>query len=112
MNFQTSITTCLTKYVTFSGRASRSEYWWFVLFNLIVGFVAAMLSTTLQAVVGLALFLPSLAVAIRRLHDSGRCGWWYLIIFIPLIGLFVLLYWLIIEGTKGANEYGPDSVSA
>lgn len=111
MNFQTSITTCLSKYATFSGRASRSEYWWFILFNFIIGLIAAIFSTTLQGVVVLALFLPTLAAAIRRLHDSGRCGWWNLIIFIPFIGFFVLLYWLIIEGTKGPNEYGPDSVS-
>jgi uncharacterized membrane protein YhaH (DUF805 family) len=106
MNYFTAIKTCLTKYATFNGRASRSEYWWFILFNAIVQTLAAAISQDIFAIVGLALLLPVLAVTVRRLHDLDHSGWWYLIIFLPAIGILVLLFWMVTEGTNGPNQYG------
>lgn len=106
MNFQQSITTCLSKYIDIKGRASRSEYWWFFLFCLIVNTVAMLIGPKIQMITYLILFLPSLTVLIRRLHDTDRTGWWVLILLIPIIGILVILYFMIIEGTKGPNRFG------
>lgn len=108
-------------YVDFDGRASRKEYWMFVAFYLaiyiglsivsgIFGAVSdalALLVSLLVMLFGLAIILPSLGIAVRRLHDTGRSGWFILLGLIPLVGL-VLLYFMILEGDKGPNEYGPD----
>ena len=111
MNFTTAVKTCFRKYVDWNGRALRSEYWYFYLF-VILGVIA---TSILDAATGLFIFtglfylailLPMLFVTVRRLHDVGRSGWWMLISLIPLAGL-ILLYWMIIEGDKGDNEYGP-----
>ena len=114
MTFQDSITKCFSNYANLQGRASRSEYWWFYLFSNLVNFVVVF-STTLSmgveagdiigTMVGLVLFLPSLAVFARRLHDRNRSGWWILVAF-TIIGLIPLFYWLVSEGSKEANEYG------
>lgn len=107
MNFADSIQTCvINKYMDFNGRASRSEYWWFFLFCIILAIVSILVGRILYYVVAIALFIPSLAVAIRRLHDTDKSGWWFLITFIPVIGPLVLLYFYIIEGTKGPNRFG------
>ena len=92
MNFTQAVTTCLTKYVTFSGRASRPEFWWFFLFQLVVSLVLSMVSETLSGLAALLLLLPSLAVGARRLHDIGRTGWWQLLLFTG-IGFLLLLFW-------------------
>ncbi len=107
MQFQDSIKTCLNKYATFSGRASRSEYWWFVLFNFIAQVVAAILSENLSYAVAVALLLPGIAVGVRRLHDRDKSGWWMLLIFIPLIGSIVLLVWYCQKGSESDNRFGP-----
>jgi uncharacterized membrane protein YhaH (DUF805 family) len=120
MDFQTAIRTCLDKYATFSGRAHRPEYWWFVLFALIVQAIAAMLDSALlghsgngggpiSGVASLALLLPSLAVGARRLHDIGRSGWWLLIGLIPIIGTLILIWWLTRPAldTPEAERFGP-----
>ncbi|MBX3655621.1 MAG: DUF805 domain-containing protein [Ramlibacter sp.] len=91
MNFGQSISTCLSKYAIFSGRASRPEYWWFFLFQVLVSVAAGMISDKLSGLVSLGLLLPSLAVGARRLHDIGRSGWWQLLL-LTGIGFFVLLY--------------------
>ena len=118
---------CLTtKYATFSGRASRKEYWGFVLFYmsfLVVSVIilgatgggewAIWISSILSLLLGiLSLFLviPSLAVYIRRLHDTDHSAWWVFIGFIPIIGAIVLLSFLIIKGTEGTNRFGPDTL--
>jgi uncharacterized membrane protein YhaH (DUF805 family) len=110
----------LKKYAVFDGRARRKEYWFFVLFNLIVALVLAFLDGmigtfdaetgygVLSGVYMLAVIIPGIAVTIRRLHDSDRSGWWWLICFIPLIGAIVLIVFMIIDGTAGQNQYGPD----
>jgi uncharacterized membrane protein YhaH (DUF805 family) len=112
MDFMTAVKTCFSKYVDWNGRALRSEYWWWVLFVVIVSIVLAIVDMALgiQALgplFSLATLLPGLFVGVRRLHDGGRSGWWMLIVIVPLIGVLVLLYWLIIEGEKSDNKYGP-----
>ena len=110
----------LKNYVGFNGRARRKEYWMFTLFNLIVLVLAAVLDNILglrfsnddffgpiYMLYALAVFLPSLAVGIRRLHDTDRSGWWMLLCFIPLLGLGVLVF-LCLDGTRGPNRFGPD----
>ena len=106
MNFMDAVKTCLTKYASFSGRATRSEYWWFILFVAILQGITIPLNEIIQAIVILALLLPTLAVAVRRLHDINRSGWWYFIVFLPLFGVLALIYWFVCEGTQGANDYG------
>ena len=115
MSFQEAVSTVLTKkYADFSGRARRSEYWWFVLAYALVVLVVDVLAiasgsrlfTFLLLVVILAVFLPSLAVTVRRLHDTNRSGWWVLLGFIPLGG-FVILYFTILDSDAGTNQYGP-----
>ena len=124
MDFKTSVRTCLSNYATFSGRAARPEFWWFALFNVLMHIIASVLDRTLFGVrdmhmaaadggmafnyqpaligglVSLALLLPSLAVAARRLHDIDRSGWW------PVIGWLILLYWYVQAGTQGSNRFG------
>ncbi len=112
MTFAESVSTVLSKYVDFSGRASRSEFWWFTLFNFLLNVVASvidlMMNTEFVSIVAsLALLLPALGVAVRRLHDVDRSGWWILITLIPLIGIIVLIVWYASEGTRGDNRFGP-----
>ncbi|XAH22683.1 DUF805 domain-containing protein [Xylophilus sp. GW821-FHT01B05] len=107
MNFGQAISVCLQKkYVDFSGRASRSEFWWFFLFQLLALLVASLIHQFVYFVVALGLFLPAISVSVRRLHDVGRSGWWLLLHFVPLIGSLVLLYWAVQPSQPGANEFG------
>ena len=106
MNFSTSITTCFSKFATFSGRATRSEFWWFYLFTLLIGWFAQMaVGAGIAGVVSLVFFLPLLAASVRRLHDIGRTGWWILIAF-TLIGIIVLIVFYATDSEKAANKYG------
>jgi len=100
------------KYAKFDGRARRSEYWYFVLFNVLVsigiGIIGTFLDTTfLSGVYSLAVLIPGIAVAVRRLHDTGRSGFWIAIGLIPIVGLIVLLVFFV-EDSKPANQYGPN----
>lgn len=115
MEFTESIKRNLTTsaYAQFSGRASRSEYWWFILFsflaNIGTGVIDLALGSQIQVVgtlVGLALLIPGFALIARRMHDTGRSGWWFLIVFTG-IGFFVYLYWSAKSGEKRPNKYGP-----
>jgi uncharacterized membrane protein YhaH (DUF805 family) len=120
MSFTTAIRSVLSQYVGFGERARRSEYWWFVLFTVLVGIVTAILDSVLgtdfegsagangvlSLIANLILLLPSLAVTVRRLHDTDRSGWWILIAVIPLIGAIVLLVFLVQDGTPGPNRFG------
>lgn len=113
MGFQDAIKVCFAKYVDFNGRARRSEYWYFVLFNFIVSLVAGFIDGALGLgflglVAGLALLLPGIAVSIRRLHDIGKSGWWVLIALIPLVGWIILIVFACQAGTAGSNAYGED----
>ncbi len=95
MDFQTAIKVCFSKYVDFSGRASRPEFWWFALFIFLGSIVLSLVSNTLSGIFGLATLLPSLAAGARRLHDIGRSGWWLLLSFIPVIGTIVLIVFFV-----------------
>jgi len=107
MDFGQAIKTCFNKYATFTGRAGRSEFWWFVLFNLLATGAASIVGQRLESLVSLALLLPSLAVGARRLHDIGKSGWFQLLWAIPLIGWAILVYWAIQKSDPAANDYGP-----
>lgn len=103
----------LRQYVDFAGRARRKEYWMFTLVSVIISLVLAILDNVLRIgilglVYSLAVLLPSLAVGVRRLHDTGRSGWWLLLSLIPLIGAIVLVVFFATEGERQPNAYGPD----
>lgn len=135
MGFFDAVETCLRKYAVFRGRAPRSEYWWFTLFILIIYatflmFIApeqihrmALLKATgvmppqraahsllglVFDLVELGLFLPSLGVIVRRLHDLDKSGWWYFFVIVPLVGPIMMLVWLCKRGTNGGNRFGND----
>ena len=113
MDFVSSVRRNMTTaaYAQFDGRASRSEYWWFYLFTVLAGVAADTIGDTVGNIASLALFLPSLALAARRLHDTGRSGWWFLLI-LTVIGIPVVLYWLVKASDAGANKYGEGSARA
>ena len=101
----------LRKYAVFTGRSRRSEYWYFVLFNVIISIALSffgVVGNILGFIYGLAVFIPSIAVSIRRLHDTGRSGWWLFIVLIPLVGAIIFIVWLATDGTPGSNTYGPN----
>ena len=109
MEFGQAISACFSKYATFSGRASRPEFWWFFLFQVLASLAASMVGDWLNGVVVLALSLPGLAVGTRRLHDIGRTGWWQLIM-LTGIGYFLLMYWWAQPAAESAVKY--DAASA
>ena len=104
----------LRKYADFSGRARRKEYWMFALISLVIGVVLALLSSyssvagLFSGVYSLAILVPSLAVGVRRLHDTDRSGWTLLLALIPLVGAVIVIVFLCQEGEEGGNEYGLD----
>jgi len=106
----------LKKYAEFNGRARRMEYWMFALFNFIIAIVLNVLTTiigepvliAIPALYSLFVLIPGLAVTIRRLHDTGRSGWWILIVLVPVIGGLVLLVFMFLDSDAGDNEYGPN----
>lgn len=118
LGFSEAISMVFHKYATFKGRARRSEYWWFYLFFVIVGTVAIGSDSALgikfqgayygpiYIIAMLALFLPNLAVSVRRFHDIGKSGWNYLFTLIPLIGDIILIVWFCHDSDKSENEYG------
>lgn len=131
MTFTESIKTVYGKYATFTGRSRRPEYWWWALYMVLGGIVIAMIESRLGLGMGymgmgggavsagyeggpltvvwsLANLLPGLGVAVRRLHDTDRSGWWLLIALIPVIGVLVLLYFMASVGTSGENRFGAE----
>lgn len=100
----------IKQYALFEGRATRTEYWMFILFYMIFYIVLAVIDTVLETFIlttiySLALLLPSISVAARRLHDTGRTGWWQLLVFLPLIGVIILIVFLA-QDSHDENEYG------
>ena len=110
----------LKKYAVCAGRARRKEFWFFVLFNTLIAVALAMIDMftgTFDEDVGLgllsglytvAVILPSIAVTVRRLHDTDRSGWWYLLVFVPLIGGLVILVFMLLDSTPGSNRFGSN----
>ena len=113
MGFGQAISTGFGKYFNFSDRACRSEFWYWSLFTLVVGFATSLIDSQLNTqfislVFNLATFIPSLAISVRRLHDNDASGWWLLLGLIPIIGTIGLLIWFPARGTDGPNRFGPD----
>ena len=114
--FAAAVRTCLNNYATFQGRAARPEFWFFVLFNVLAGTALSVVDSMLfglangvsplSSLYSLAAFIPGLAVGARRLHDTDRSGWWQLIMFVPLVGLVVLIVFYCQRGTQGHNRFG------
>lgn len=112
----------ISRFVQFSGRASRAEYWYFFLavflLNIVLALVGLIFSDSvlgdlielLSSLLLLFVLIPSISIGVRRLHDVNRSGWWYLLIFVPLVGPLVLLYWAIQAGDAGGNAYGDPEV--
>lgn len=119
MDFQTAVRTCFSKYADFTGRARRAEFWWFALFGLLGNLIFGVVDTALfgadvsilGSLFSLAILLPNLAVGARRLHDTDRSGWWQLLVFIPVIGILVLIWWWTRPGDTGPNRFGPDPIA-
>jgi uncharacterized membrane protein YhaH (DUF805 family) len=104
MKIQESIQTCMTRqYLDFSGKASRSEFWWFILFLFVANAVLGMVSHTIAYLFALATLLPYFAVGTRRLRDTGRSPWWWLIGLVPLVGAIVLIVFWVQEGDTPAT---------
>ena len=127
MNFTQSITTCMSKYATFSGTASRSEYWWFVLFVTLVGYASNITDSLVYGplyeyewgdpdtpfhlntfIWALAVIIPGFAAGSRRLHDIGKSGWWQLL-YITIIGIIPLTFWLAQDTKNKDNQFKPKS---
>lgn len=123
-----AVATDFSKYVTFSGRARRAEYWWWILFYFVAfilgtmvdlyffgttvttdaGFSSSTSFAPVTVALALVLFLPTLAVTVRRLHDTNRSGWWMLISLVPIVGPILMIVWCASAGTRGGNRFGPD----
>ena len=119
MQFQDAIQSGFRNYVGFSGRAPRSEFWYWELFAVLAAIVAAILDSgffpysdvsPITAVTSIVLFLPGLAMAVRRLHDIDRTGWWVLLA-LTIIGAILLIVWACFKGTSGPNRFGPDPLA-
>lgn len=112
-NFSNSVSLCFKKYAVFSGRAPRAEFWYFALFTIVISVIlnaasfALNMGAILSSVFSLVIFLPSLSVAVRRLHDLDRSGWWYWILLVPVIGFILLIVWFCRKGEPAPNQYGP-----
>ena len=117
MDFQTSIKTCFNKFAVFSGRASRSEFWFFVLFGCLGGIITVIIDVMIlgypyeengpiNLIFSVALIIPSISVAARRLHDINKSGWWQLL-WITIIGGILLIIWHATEGENKKNKFGP-----
>ncbi|HIP18667.1 MAG TPA: DUF805 domain-containing protein [Sulfurovum sp.] len=120
------IETIKNRYAKFDGRASRSEYWFYTLFYLIIAIAVGMVDTAvvnpmlgiapeqaaqggiLQFILALALLVPSIAIGVRRLHDTGKSGWWLLIGLIPIVGALVLIFFYVTDSQAGSNMYGEN----
>jgi len=114
MGFSEAVKSVFSKYATITGRACRSEYWYFTLFYIIVYFVLALITAIipflviLSIVFAIGMIIPSITVSIRRLHDRNQSGWWLLVGLIPMIGGIILFIWFVMRGTDGPNDFGDD----
>jgi len=119
MGFVEAIQSGLNNYANFSGRACRSELWFWILFQLLAIIVSSIVSGILAAIIGnagwiiygiviIGLILPTLAVEIRRLHDLDKSGWWFFITLVPFVGGIILIIFFCTEGTPGPNRFGSN----
>lgn len=114
MDFKEAYISCWKKFADFSGRSRRLEYWTFFLANFVAAIVLGIIDgmvlgyPVLGGIYALAAIIPGIAVSIRRLHDTGRSGWWFLIILVPFIGGLVLLVFMFLDSQPGTNQYGPN----
>lgn len=106
MSFGDALASCYEKYATFSGRATRAEFWWFNLFTTVVSMVLNVILPILSLIFSLAVLLPSLAVSWRRLHDIGKAGGWWFLGLIPIIGQIILLVWYCTKSQPIDNRFG------
>lgn len=110
-NFKTIV---MNKYFNFEGRATRSEFWYFMLAIFVIGIVLSVIEGVLgtNGIIGmlfsLGMLLPNISVSARRLHDTGKSGWWQLIAFVPVIGIIVLIVFWVMDSESGSNKYGPN----
>ena len=123
MGFTDAIRSGFSNYIVIQGRAQRSAYWFWVLFTILGSILASIVdgmisgvsfagTGAVESLFSLATILPSITVAIRRLHDLGRTGWWLLIVFVPIVGWIVLIVFFVSKGTDGDNDHGPDPLEA
>jgi uncharacterized membrane protein YhaH (DUF805 family) len=113
MGFGEAVSVCFKKSFVWEGRASRAEFWWFELAQLLILVAAAIIDQiigtgVLYIIAAIALILPAIAVLVRRLHDTDRTGWWFWIYLLPVIGLIVILVFTLTGGDEGDNKYGPN----
>lgn len=120
MDMVTAVKTVFHRYFQFNGRSPRAEFWYFVLFSVVVSFATMFLDVAflgaslddtfmpLNTLFSLAVLIPSFAVSVRRLHDMGKSGWWVVICIVPLIGLLVLIYFSVQPSQPGTNQYGSN----
>lgn len=122
LTFVQAVETCLDKYTDFSGRAKRSELWWFLLFEVLVGITAGLISSFfvkyeiggmvgrladwLPVLAQLGLIIPHFAVGVRRLHDIGRTGWWMILALMPPLSIILFIFW-VLQSEPRDNKYGP-----
>lgn len=114
LTFMDAVKRALTvNYFNFEGRASRSEYWWFALFQCVLSWLIQIIvgtgtvGTTILCIIGLALFMPGLGLSVRRLHDINKSGWWVLLGFIPIVGWIIYIVWTCKPSDVTSNQYGP-----
>jgi uncharacterized membrane protein YhaH (DUF805 family) len=113
MGFGQAISSGFSNYVNFSGRAARSEYWYWFLFVVVASIVTVIIDNLIghaitNPIFSLATLLPGLAVTVRRLHDLDKSGWFIFLGLIPIVGAIILIIWFCTQGTTGANRFGPD----
>ena len=121
MEFADAVKSGFRKYITFSGRASRSDFWYWVLFVLLASVICVLIDYyvlgrpfahgIIRPLFSLAVQVPGISVYVRRLHDINKSGWWFWMACIPLIGLIVILVWFCTKGTTGDNRFGPDPLA-
>jgi uncharacterized membrane protein YhaH (DUF805 family) len=118
LGFVGSVCLTFSRYADFRGRASRREYWYFVLFQFLLNVASIIADYSIlndsnlgEAVFYIAMVLPSITVTVRRLHDTERSGWWLLLLALPAIGFIVLMAWCAAPGQRRWNEYGPDPLA-
>ena len=102
-------TVVFKNYVNFEGRATRPEYWWFTLAYAIVNIILSLIprvGSVLSGILALAVLIPSIGVAVRRLHDINKSGWWLLIALVPIVGYIIVILWLVKPSDNGENQYG------